>query len=1262
MGPPGWLLGVVAVVAIAMLSSSALSAVGVSHPSPLAPQALGSSGALAELQAAPRLPVSALSHAPANAAYSGSYSGSTSVFVTFALSNATALDQLLSELQNPKSPQYHHYLTQAQFVGAFAPSAQAYSAAITYFDSFSGIQLTTYQDRIGLHLSGPASSMGAAFGVSLGSFRAPVRGAYYAPLGAPTLPAPIAHAVVQVEGLSSYLDAQTMLSGLAPLSGAKLVPSFSNGYPSPLDCGGYQCLYGSDLQVAYDEQTLLQITFPTNEQVATILWAGCNAPLPPSGVCPTANLTGSYDPNDVYTYYNDTVPAGQPHASVVGVPFDGAPPPGISATYDVTGAVFENTLDVAMAGSTAPGSTIYNVYGVSSLDPETDAAMAYVLNNLTQVNVVSNSWGGQDHVDSAWNSYMQEAASRGVTVLASSGDSGDSPTSSRYVGSTTEFPSSVGYDTYGVVAVGGTTLTVNPNSFPTTSYLHILSETTWYNGNYNGDQIGSSGGVSTSYPEPSWQVATEANAVIQGAGQGSHRGVPDIAAIANNTVLYMTTNGGAPQVYYAWGTSIASPLTAGMMAEIDAILAHYSTPTLGFVDPGLYAWGNNMNLPFVNTSSTGYLFTGPWGTPLPSPPMNDILTGGNFLYPALKGYDLVTGWGSLDAYNFTIYIYNENYSGANFSLSGVRSVLTMNGLNVTSPGVPYNASVQQNFVLANSLGAPLYWVQNVIYIAGSPEQGWQVNYTGWVIFPFFGIYPGATVYEYNFPVTGTIITTPITWTIQSWLTGSAGMSTMNFAINGQTLQLPVPGAQYIIGGYHYRYYWQGSEYTNGPFPNNTYNGGLAPQLGLVGGPSLGQGYFLPPTSGSLASSVEMTGSSGFSPTPFASVFNEYVDQTGELAENLMWTGSGSTWGVSAQPGATDQGVVSYTTLDAGNPATYSVATYALTFTESGLPNGASWSVALKGVPESCTVGSPGGPCGSDTMVFEMPNGMYSFAASAVGYSANPSSGSVTVSGGPIAQTIVFQAAVDYAVSFTESGLTGGAQWTVTLGGIPRSSSSAVISFVEPNGNYPFTVSATGYNASPPSGTIVVAGMSVNQSISFTQGGGGGGGGGTPAFSLFGLSGLNLLIFLAVIIIIVVTVAAVAASRSRHRPPPAPGLPPGGPPAAVPPTPPYVAGPPPPGPPSTYVPPPSPPTEPAWTPPPSPPPAPYSPPPPTYTPPPPSPPPAPAPAAPPPAAPVYPPSSAGPAYAAAPPVRRCPRCGSLAPFENRFCRVCGSPLT
>jgi hypothetical protein len=75
------------------------------------------------------------------------------------------------------------------------------------------------------------------------------------------------------------------------------------------------------------------------------------------------------------------------------------------------------------------------------------------------------------------------------------------------------------------------------------------------------------------------------------------------------------------------------------------------------------------------------------------------------------------------------------------------------------------------------------------------------------------------------------------------------------------------------------------------------------------------------------------------------------------------------------------------------------------------------------------------------------------------------------------------------VSFVETGLKAGVQWSVKLGYGSNSSTTNTITFVEPNGKYPFSVGAmTGLTASPASGNVTLSGVNATQAILFTANG------------------------------------------------------------------------------------------------------------------------------------------------------------------------------
>ena len=131
------------------------------------------------------------------------------------------------------------------------------------------------------------------------------------------------------------------------------------------------------------------------------------------------------------------------------------------------------------------------------------------------------------------------------------------------------------------------------------------------------------------------------------------------------------------------------------------------------------------------------------------------------------------------------------------------------------------------------------------------------------------------------------------------------------------------------------------------------------------------------------------------------------------------------------------------------------ATYTITFFETGLPQGASWSVTLGGTTQSST---------TNTVAFTEPNGTYVYVITApAGYLVTPSSGALVVSGKSMIQDLSFALPNTYTVTFTESGLALGTTWSVTLDGQIQSSTTNTIAFSGINGTYSYEVNnVSGY--------------------------------------------------------------------------------------------------------------------------------------------------------------------------------------------------------
>jgi YVTN family beta-propeller protein len=134
-------------------------------------------------------------------------------------------------------------------------------------------------------------------------------------------------------------------------------------------------------------------------------------------------------------------------------------------------------------------------------------------------------------------------------------------------------------------------------------------------------------------------------------------------------------------------------------------------------------------------------------------------------------------------------------------------------------------------------------------------------------------------------------------------------------------------------------------------------------------------------------------------------------------------------------------------------AAFSLVTYEVTYTLSGLTLGTTWWVNVTGGPSTVSTTS--------TLSFVEANGsyLYTVATTDKEYAASP--GSLSVDGSVVSKTAAFSL-VTYAVTFTETGLPPGTNWSVTVGGVLKFSTAGSISFDEPNGSYSFTSTTLGY--------------------------------------------------------------------------------------------------------------------------------------------------------------------------------------------------------
>jgi kumamolisin len=477
-------------------------------------------------------------------------------------------------------------MTSAQIASAYGPSVSQYEALERYFGS-DGLSITPSPDRLSLEVSGPTGRLGAAFQTTLEDGISNGQTVMF-PDRVPTLPPSLAPLVEAVSGLST--DLSRFVLPLAPVPSPAAHPSQS---ASPITPNDIHVIYGLNDLYNYSGSA----HWATGQGLAVVLWGS------------------GYDPQDISTFLSQIYPSDFPQPKINDYPVDGAPSPSPGAINDPSNASQELTLDIEWAVSEAPGATIDVVYapdgpssdGYSPTDATMEAAINEAINSVPGVTVLSMSFGSLDGGDPPFQVALSQdfavAAQKDITVVAASGDSGGmvkgQPQCSG--GTAPQFPAA----SPEVLAVGGTAPVLSQNAFGTVTGL--ASEPAW-------DDSG--GGYSTDYPAPSWQLVGSAAGQIR--ANGGDRGIPDVAGPAATNLFYY--NGGLD---YGSGTSFATPMWAGLIAEMDAVRG----APLGFLTDRLYA-----------------LAGGPSGAAAAG--LADITGGSTCITSAGPGWDAATGWGT----------------------------------------------------------------------------------------------------------------------------------------------------------------------------------------------------------------------------------------------------------------------------------------------------------------------------------------------------------------------------------------------------------------------------------------------------------------------------------------------------------------------------------------------------------------------------------------------------------------------------------------
>jgi subtilase family serine protease len=629
-------LGAAALAAVAGTAPVALGAAPAAH--------LATGGPLPATLAAhrvtgPALPTGVHS-SPAGPVVHGTREGAAPAAQTLALvlpltADEAGLKRQALAVTTLGSPQYGQFESVADLARRFGASPSARRQVTAYLRSrgATGVKI----DATGL-FADATMTVGLAqrlFGTPLARFRAAHGPRFVAPTAAASVPAPLSGLVTGVIGLDTQpLWAAHTRLGTTWRSAAHAAPapmSVPAPAPTPQQASGYVPRTGTPAGCAGAVGTA---GFTPNQYLNAFQYSALRqAGLGGQGERVALIEIDGFRYSDIRTFarcFGLRVPA----VNAFGVGIGRALAPG-----------GESTLDLEVLDAAAPRLKAIDVY-------ESNRGSADVLRSLTaplqnprdKPQVISASLGvcepalwqtvGKGGINAAEGS-LALAAANGITILASSGDSGSSACD-ELSGPVDALAVSYPASSWWVTGVGGTNVALNPGN-------QILGQPVW---NDAPVQVGAGGGgLSALFPRPIYQKA---------AVEPNRRAVPDVSMLADvapGYAIYCSAKADclADGNHNPWlpvgGTSAATPLLAGGIALVDQDLRMHGRQDLGLANSLLYSLGASSAAATVFYDVTqGNDDLGPY------------LAGGNGeplgCCTAAVGYDQASGWGSVNVSTF----------------------------------------------------------------------------------------------------------------------------------------------------------------------------------------------------------------------------------------------------------------------------------------------------------------------------------------------------------------------------------------------------------------------------------------------------------------------------------------------------------------------------------------------------------------------------------------------------------------------------------
>jgi len=570
------------------------------------------------------------------------------------------LQQLLTQQQDPASPNYRKWLTPQQYADRFGVSQNDIEKISVWLRSQGFTVVQAAHGRNWIAFSGTAALVESTLHTQIHYFN--VDGEqHFANATEVSIPQALAGVVVGFRGLDNFT--------LKPMGIRESGPAdfFPLLLRSSYDLNGDHFLAPDDIATIYNITPLYTSNINgTGMKMVVVGQVDVSASLSDIDNFRSAFGLSKRDPQQTI--------------------IPGSPNPGTAS-----GDVIESKLDLEWSGAVARDATILFITAATSVGGVAAAAQYAIDQNLAPV--ISMSYGGCESINASFipsNEVEQKKANtEGITFLASSGDTGAAgcDTNSAPVargGLAVNYPAS----SPEVTGVGGSEFSGDvsipsqywngSNGTNGGSAIMYIPETAWNDTGSRGTLSASGGGASScsssgcaqGFAKPTWQTGT-------GVPNDGVRDVPDIALTASpdhdGYIICQAgscTSGVGTNPTIVGGTSASTPVFAGIVTLLNQFTG---SKGLGNINQRLYQLAQNSSNGVFHDVTTGDNIV-PCGSGT-----TDCPSSAQYGYNAGVGYDQVTGLGSVDVHALAV----------NFSGSATTTTLTSS----QNPLLPSTASV-----------------------------------------------------------------------------------------------------------------------------------------------------------------------------------------------------------------------------------------------------------------------------------------------------------------------------------------------------------------------------------------------------------------------------------------------------------------------------------------------------------------------------------------------------------------------------------------